>query len=115
VNHNYRRILGRRILGVGRCSFALRLPFELPLRSNDESERRVAQVVLTLCVPAMGATASGKRSEQLRRGEYPADFGGCNDGHRPKVTSLQGPVPDPSRLLSGHSQTRRCRRSRPVR
>jgi len=36
-DHNYRRILG-----VGQCSFALRLPFKLRLRSNDEIKRRAA-------------------------------------------------------------------------
>jgi mono/diheme cytochrome c family protein len=69
-----------------------------------EAAAIAALAVLTLSVPAMGATASGKRSEQLRRGEYLANFGGCNDCHTPKVMSPQGPVPDRSRLLSGHPQ-----------
>lgn len=59
---------------------------------------------LAFCVPAMGATEGGKRSEQLRRGEYLAKFGGCNDCHTPKVMSPQGPVPDATRLLAGHPQ-----------
>ena len=59
---------------------------------------------LIISVPAMGATQAGKRSEQLRRGEYLATLGGCGDCHTPKVMSLQGPVPDLSRLLSGHPQ-----------
>lgn len=59
---------------------------------------------LAFCGPAMGATEGGKRSEQLRRGEYLAKFGGCNDCHTPKVMSPQGPVPDATRLLAGHPQ-----------
>jgi mono/diheme cytochrome c family protein len=64
----------------------------------------VALTALVAAVPASGATEGGKRSEQLRRGEYLATFGGCNDCHTPKVMSAQGPVPDPSRRLSGHPQ-----------
>ena len=63
-----------------------------------------ALVALTASVAATGATDSGKQSEQLRRGAYLASYGGCNDCHTPKVMSPQGPVPDPSRLLSGHPQ-----------
>jgi mono/diheme cytochrome c family protein len=59
---------------------------------------------LTASVPANGATKDGKSSEQLRRGEYLAAYGGCNDCHTPKVMSPKGPVPDPSRRLSGHPQ-----------
>jgi len=35
-----------------------------------------ALVALTASVPANGATAGGKQSEQLRRGEYLATYGG---------------------------------------
>jgi hypothetical protein len=63
-----------------------------------------ALAVLTVSAPANGAKEGGKRSEQVRRGEYLATYGGCNDCHSPKVMSPRGPVPDPSRLLSGHPQ-----------
>ena len=63
-----------------------------------------ALAALIASVPAHGATEGGKRSEPLRRGEYLATIGGCNDCHTPKVMSPQGPVPDPTRLLSGHPQ-----------
>jgi mono/diheme cytochrome c family protein len=84
-------------------------------RDNETEERQLridrfqaaafaALAALTVSVPANGATEGGKRSEQLRRGEYLVTFGGCHDCHSPKVMSPQGPVPDPSRLLSGHPQ-----------
>jgi len=42
-------------------------------------------------------------SEQLRRGEYLATFGGCNDCHTPKIMTARGPELDTSKLLSGHT------------
>jgi len=63
-----------------------------------------ALVTMAVSAAATGATQGGKQSEQLRRGEYLATYGGCSDCHTPKVMSPQGPVPDPSRLLSGHPQ-----------
>lgn len=39
----------------------------------------------------------------LQRGEYLVNIIGCNDCHTPKVMTPNGPMPDPSRLLSGHS------------
>jgi mono/diheme cytochrome c family protein len=64
----------------------------------------VALAALMAAVPAHGATAAERRPEQVRRGEYLANFGGCSDCHTPKVMSPAGPVPDPARLLSGHPQ-----------
>ena len=64
----------------------------------------VAFVAAVAAVPALGATDVPKRSPEVRRGEFLVTFGGCNDCHSPKVMSPQGPVPDPSRLLSGHPQ-----------
>lgn len=63
-----------------------------------------ALAAFALSVPAVGATQGGKRSAELSRGAYLVAFGGCNDCHTPKVMSPQGPVPDSSRLLSGHPQ-----------
>lgn len=40
--------------------------------------------------------------EMAKRGEYLVTAGGCHDCHSPKVMSPMGPVPDTSRLLSGH-------------
>jgi mono/diheme cytochrome c family protein len=40
---------------------------------------------------------------RVKRGEYLVTISGCNDCHSPKIMTPQGPVPDPKRLLSGHS------------
>lgn len=40
--------------------------------------------------------------EATRRGEYLVTYGGCNDCHTPKLVTPGGPLPDKSRLLSGH-------------
>lgn len=38
----------------------------------------------------------------IERGAYLVNVGGCNDCHSPKVLTDAGPVPDKTRLLSGH-------------
>lgn len=48
------------------------------------------------------AKSRGASKQQIRRGHYLAVFGGCNDCHTPKIMTAKGPVPDKSRLLSGH-------------
>lgn len=42
------------------------------------------------------------KEEMVKRGRYLVNFGGCNDCHSPKVFTQMGPVPDTTRLLSGH-------------
>lgn len=71
--------------------------------------RRLA-VGLVLCgmivsVGALGADkgADAKKMESMiKRGKYLVTLGGCNHCHSPKVMSPMGPVPDTTRLLSGH-------------
>jgi mono/diheme cytochrome c family protein len=46
--------------------------------------------------PGTAATSS------VERGRYLVVLGGCNDCHSPKVFTAAGPVPDTTRLLSGH-------------
>lgn len=41
----------------------------------------------------------------IERGKYLVEFGGCTDCHSPKNMTPQGPVPDPTRLLSGSPST----------
>jgi len=53
-------------------------------------------------MPCLGAAPAGASKEQLRRGEYLVNFGGCHDCHSPKIMSANGPVPDKTRLLSGY-------------
>jgi hypothetical protein len=42
------------------------------------------------------------KQDQIERGKYLVRLGGCNDCHSPKVFTPKGPVPDETRLLSGH-------------
>lgn len=42
------------------------------------------------------------QQEKVARGKYLTIVAGCNDCHTPKVMTPQGPVPDTTRLLSGH-------------
>jgi mono/diheme cytochrome c family protein len=44
------------------------------------------------------------KAEMIQQGKYLVDLGGCNDCHSPKVMTEMGPVPDTTRLLSGHPQ-----------
>lgn len=44
------------------------------------------------------------KEEMIKRGAYLVNFGGCNDCHTPKVYTDMGPVPDSTKLLSGHKQ-----------
>jgi hypothetical protein len=78
---------------------------ESPLRIVRFEAAFGVLVAIAVSVPAMGATEGVKRSEQLRRGEYLATFGGCNDCHTPKLMTPQGPVRDADRMLSGHPQS----------
>ena len=57
-------------------------------------------VVSTPADPATKASAT--KDQKIARGAYLVNFGSCNDCHSPKVMTDQGPVPDKSRLLSGH-------------
>ena len=42
------------------------------------------------------------KQELIAKGKYLVNAGGCNDCHSPKVMTNMGPVPDTTRLLSGH-------------
>ena len=50
--------------------------------------------------PEQGQSTTEESPEA--RGEYLVAVGGCNDCHTPKTFTESGPVPDPTRLLSGH-------------
>ena len=47
-------------------------------------------------------TPSTAKDPKVARGAYLVNFGSCNDCHSPKMMTDKGPVPDKSRLLSGH-------------
>lgn len=48
------------------------------------------------------AQTRGATKEEIQRGKYLVDYGGCNDCHTPKRMTPNGPAPDQARLLSGH-------------
>ena len=54
--------------------------------------------------PAFGAPLPNLGSE-ARRGEHLVVIGGCHDCHTPTKLGPGGPVPDTSRMLSGHPET----------
>lgn len=53
---------------------------------------------------AATTTPSNPKASQIARGKYLVGFGGCNDCHTPLRMSDHGPIPDTSRMLSGHPQ-----------
>lgn len=59
-----------------------------------------ALFLAVLLMPRHGM--SDEKADRVKRGEYLVNLGGCNDCHSPKIMTDAGPVPDPSRLLSGH-------------
>jgi hypothetical protein len=42
------------------------------------------------------------KEDMIKRGDYIVTTGSCNDCHSPKIMTQMGPMPDSSRLLSGH-------------
>ncbi len=44
-----------------------------------------------------------KTEDPVARGAYLVNMGGCNDCHSPKIFTAQGPIPDTTRLLAGHT------------
>ncbi len=56
-----------------------------------------------LALAASGATKPNKSSmEQVERGRYLVNLGGCNHCHSPKAMGPNGPIPHPLKTLSGH-------------
>jgi mono/diheme cytochrome c family protein len=66
--------------------------------------RLIAGLSLVVLAASQAAWAEGSAAlrREIQRGQYLVDFGGCNDCHTPKLMTPRGPVPDKSRLLSGH-------------
>ncbi len=44
------------------------------------------------------------KEEMVKKGAYLVNLGGCNDCHSPKIMTQMGPVPDTTKLLSGHPE-----------
>lgn len=51
---------------------------------------------------AAGQKSGGGEKALIDRGLYLVTVGGCNDCHSPKKMTPNGPLPDETRLLSGH-------------
>lgn len=60
-------------------------PAEQPSAETDPTEKKLSE------------------QELLAKGKYNVLLGGCNDCHSPKIMTAMGPVPDTTRLLSGHT------------
>ena len=58
--------------------------------------------VIALLSLLVGCMPKGPTSTPVERGKYLVMVGGCNDCHSPKIMTPAGPVPDTTRLLSGH-------------
>jgi len=70
---------------------------------------RTTLVLVVLACFILSANLTSAQSKQgmpgmkmVERGRYLTTVGGCNDCHSPKVFTQEGPVPDTTRLLSGH-------------
>ena len=63
----------------------------------------LAAVVVFSFSSGISEPSGGKTDTSIvKRGEYLVTLGGCNDCHSPKAMTAMGPMPDSSRLLSGH-------------
>ena len=74
------------------------------MRSTSALPIAVA-AALALAGGSAQAQTTKASAEQLRRGQYLVEYGGCHDCHTPKTMTPKGPAPDKTRLLSGHPQT----------
>jgi hypothetical protein len=59
-------------------------------------------LVLGACVGENRHSRTEAKEDSIARGSYLVTLGGCNDCHTPKLLTSAGPVPDSSRMLSGH-------------
>jgi len=65
----------------------------------------IATCVVVLAVHAAEKKPDVKNSAQIKQGEHLVKTIGCNDCHTPAKMGPNGPVPDLSRMLSGHPAT----------
>lgn len=52
--------------------------------------------------PANDPTPTASATDNVAKGKYLVNGGGCNDCHSPKLMTAMGPVPDSTKLLSGY-------------
>lgn len=59
-------------------------------------------VLLVTSVLSQQSQTTKGSPDQVKQGQYLVTLGGCNDCHSPKIMGPMGPIPDSTRLLSGH-------------
>ena len=61
-------------------------------------------IILSACSAPVEETVVAKMSDEelVQKGKYLMVIGACHDCHSPKVMTHEGPMPDTTRLLSGH-------------
>lgn len=66
----------------------------------------IASILFSSCTrdPEKPEALALSKKEMIERGQYLTTIGGCNDCHSPKIMTDIGPMPDTSRLLSGHPE-----------
>jgi len=74
-----------------------------------KNPKTIMTVILLTAVPVAGLALAARwnddlKSEKVSRGKYLVSYGGCNDCHTPLRMTEKGPVPDFTRLLSGHPE-----------
>jgi cytochrome c553 len=66
----------------------------------------LARLVSFILIVALASTAlaadPNSSKDAVERGRYLVNMIGCSDCHSPKVFTAEGPVPDATRLMSGH-------------
>ncbi len=86
--HSYKKLLATVVVAavVIPAQFYCSQPAEAP-RSDEAAGKTSVPVV---------------KEDRIEKGKYLVNSGGCNDCHTPKNMSPEGPVPDETKLLSGH-------------
>lgn len=62
----------------------------------------LAALIVAACSQQSAKSPEEMKKEQIARGEYLVNLGGCNDCHSPKTFTATDAYPNPSILLSGH-------------
>ncbi len=74
---------------------------------KTKTVKTLGLTVLILSVIGLALAAKGSRTaaeSRVERGKFLVTVGGCNDCHTPMKMGEKGPMPDESRMLSGHPE-----------
>lgn len=69
----------------------------------------VLSLIFLMMIVLQMSCANNEKKEMtkediVKRGAYLVNLGGCNDCHSPKIMTQMGPMPDTTKLLSGHPE-----------